>query len=170
MGRASYLAKDTDLDKVSVGRYTAIGPNVCNIRGTHPAHEFVSIHPCFYSTMKQSGFTYAKESLFEEYTYADKEKKYLNVIGNDVWIGQRAMLMQGITIGDGAIVAAGAFVNEDVPPYAIVGGIPAKIIGYRFAEEERAFLTDLKWWDKDEKWIEKHAGYFRNVKELKENI
>ncbi len=170
MGRASYLAKNCDLGKVSIGRYTAIGPEVCNVRGTHPAHEFAAIHPCFYSTMKQCGFTYAREQLFEEYAFADKEKKFLNVIGNDVWIGQRAMLMQGVTIGDGAVVAAGAFVNKDVPPYAIVGGVPAKIIGWRFEEAEREFLLQLKWWEKDEEWIEQHAKYFESVQSLKENI
>ncbi len=170
IGRASYLSNQTKLCNVWIGRYTAIGPQVCNIGGTHPAHQFVSIHPCFYSMMKQCGFTYSKEQLFEEFAYVDKERKILNIIGNDVWIGQQAMLMQGVTIGDGAIVAAGALVNKDVPPYAIVGGVPAKIIGYRFEEEERNFLLGLKWWDKEETWIEKYAVYFKDIQMLKEKL
>lgn len=70
-------------------------------------------------------------------------------IGNDVWIGTGATLIDGISIGDGAIIAAGAVVTKDVPPYAIVGGVPAKIIKYRFNEEIIAKLLELKWWQYD---------------------
>lgn len=163
IGYASYLAKEVNLYKVSIGKYTAIGPGVSNVLGTHPTHQFVSIHPCFYSLRKQVGFTYAKEQLFEEYSYADVEEKYVNIIGNDVWIGQGAMLIQGVTIGDGAIIAAGGVVTKDVPPYAIVGGVPARIIGWRFEEQEREYLMNLKWWEKDVDWIAEHAGMFSNI-------
>ena len=70
-------------------------------------------------------------------------------IGNDVWIGAGAFLKGGVTIGDGAIVAAHAVVTKDVPPYAIVGGVPAKIIRYRFDEATIRELLDLRWWDYD---------------------
>lgn len=170
IGYASYLGRNAALNGVKIGRYTAIGPAVTNIVGTHPAHQFVSIHPCFYSLQKQCGFTYAKKQLFEEYEYADEEHKFVNVIGNDVWMGQGAMLMQGVTVGDGAIVAAGALVNRNVPPYAIVGGVPAKVIGWRFEEEDRKFLQELKWWEKEEDWIREHAEYFQDIQTLKENI
>jgi hypothetical protein len=69
------------------------------------------------------------------------------IIGNDVWIGRNVIVMDGITIGDGAIIAAGATVTHDVPPYAIVGGVPAKIIRYRFSSEIIAALLETKWWD-----------------------
>lgn len=121
IGRTSYLGRAAVLSNAWIGKYTTIGLEVINIVGAHPAHQFVSIHPCFYSLMKQSGFTYAKEQRFDEYAYADKEHNYVNIIGNDVWIGQRAMIMQGVTIGDGAIVGAGDLVNRDVSSYAIVG-------------------------------------------------
>lgn len=170
IGRASYLGKAAGLSNVWVGRYTTIGPEVTNVLGAHPAHQFVSIHPCFYSLMKQSGFTYVEEQKFEEYVYADKKHNYINIIGNDVWIGQRAMIMQGVTIGDGAIVGAGALVNRDVPSYAIVGGVPAKIIGWRFAEEDRDFLIRLKWWEREENWIKAHAEWFNDVKMLRLQI
>ena len=71
------------------------------------------------------------------------------VIGNDVWIGVGATLIDGVKIGDGAIIAAGAVVTKDVPPYAIVGGVPAKIIRYRFNEATIKDLLELKWWDYD---------------------
>lgn len=69
------------------------------------------------------------------------------VIGNDVWIGYEAVIMAGATIGDGAIIAARAVVTRDVPPYTIVGGIPAKAIRKRFSDQEIAQLLELKWWD-----------------------
>ncbi|KRF13738.1 hypothetical protein ASG90_12905 [Nocardioides sp. Soil797] len=67
-------------------------------------------------------------------------------IGNDVWIGANAVLLRGITVGDGAVIAAGAVVTRDVPPYAIVGGVPAKVIRHRFDESTIAELLDLQWW------------------------
>lgn len=69
------------------------------------------------------------------------------VIGSDVWIGYEAIVMQGVTIGDGAVIGARALVTRDVPPYTIVGGVPAKEIRKRFSPETIAALTELKWWD-----------------------
>lgn len=168
IGYASYLAKGAEFGKVSIGKYCAIGPGARNVLGAHPAHQFVSVHPCFYSVMKQCGFTYVEEQQFEEYAYADEARIYMNVIGNDVWIGQGAMLLQGVTVGDGAIIAAGALCNKDIPPYAIVGGVPAKVIGWRFDAKEREFLLHLKWWEKSEDWIRNHAEYFRDINLLQE--
>lgn len=69
------------------------------------------------------------------------------VIGNDVWIGYEAVVMAGVHIGDGAVVAARAVVTRDVPPYAIVGGVPARIIRMRFDERTIARLLETAWWD-----------------------
>ncbi len=78
---------------------------------------------------------------------------YETTIGNDVWIGYRAFIKAGVTVGDGAVIGAGAVVTKDVEPYSIVGGVPAKIIRYRFEENIRKQLLDLKWWDLPEKFI-----------------
>ena len=69
------------------------------------------------------------------------------IIGNDVWIGYEAVILAGVTIGDGAIIGTGAVVTKDVPPYTIVGGVPAKPIRKRFSDEDIAVLLELKWWD-----------------------
>jgi virginiamycin A acetyltransferase len=68
-------------------------------------------------------------------------------IGNDVWIGARAVILDGITIGDGAIVGACAVVTKDVPPYAVVAGVPARVIRYRFSEKKIRTLLELQWWE-----------------------
>lgn len=69
------------------------------------------------------------------------------IIGNDVWIGYEAVILSGVTIGDGAIIGTRAVVTKDVPPYTIVGGVPAKPIRKRFPDEDIARLLELKWWD-----------------------
>lgn len=68
-------------------------------------------------------------------------------IGNDVWIGLEAVILPGITIADGAVIAAGAVVTKDVPPYAVVGGNPATILKFRFCPEIIAALLQIRWWD-----------------------
>ena len=92
------------------------------------------------------------------------------IIGNDVWIGYNATIMGGCTIGDGAIVATGALVKENVEPYTIVAGQPAKVIGKRFEDEKIAFLMKIKWWDKPEAWIKSHAADFEDISKFERNI
>ena len=69
------------------------------------------------------------------------------MIGNDVWIGYEAVVMAGVTIGDGAVIGSRAVVTKDVPPYTIVGGVPARPIRRRFPEETVLALLEIKWWD-----------------------
>lgn len=78
------------------------------------------------------------------------------IIGNDVWIGHDVSILSGVTIGDGAVIAAKALVSRDVPPYAIVAGIPARIIRYRFSKIHIEKLLVLKWWDWDEEIITRY--------------
>jgi virginiamycin A acetyltransferase len=84
------------------------------------------------------------------------------VIGNDVWIGYDAVIMSGVHIGDGAIIATRAVVTKDVPPYAIVGGVPAKEIRKRFDEETISKLLEMKWWDRPIDQIKKLLPYIQN--------
>lgn len=79
-------------------------------------------------------------------------------IGNDVWLGFRSVVLSGVTIGDGAIVAAGAIVTSDVPPYAVVAGIPAKVIRYRFSSYQIERLREVAWWNWDDATIRERCA------------
>lgn len=76
------------------------------------------------------------------------------IIGNDVWLGANSLVLKGVKIGDGAVIGAGAVVTKDVPPYAIVGGNPAKVIKMRFDDETIGKLMQLQWWNLDLSIIE----------------
>lgn len=161
----SYLGHDAKISG-SVGRYSTIAPHVVVVNGTHPTNTFVSTHPVFYSDRNCVDLHYGDVAKFAEFHYADPHNKMDVVIGSDVWIGYRAILLAGVTIGDGAIVAAGAVVTKDVPPYAIVGGVPAKMIRKRFSDETIELLLREKWWERGEDWIVKHYDAFENVEYL----
>ena len=100
--------------------------------------------------------TYPFGALWREHDHPGQPKTRGNVvIGNDVWIGRGATIMSGVTIGDGAVIAARALVVKDVPPYAIVGGNPAKLIRYRFDEATIEKLLAIRWWDWPEARVRK---------------
>ena len=112
--------------------------------------------------------TYPFPLFFEEWELEKKnvtdswDNKGDIIIGNDVWIGYEAVIMAGVTIGDGAIIGARAVVTKDVSPYTIVGGIPAKSIRKRYSEETIDLLTELKWWDWPEERIAKNIKAIQN--------
>lgn len=169
IGFGTYIAQNSQISRCKIGRYSLVGFE--SLIGGHPIHKVASVHPALYSTRAQYGFTYVTKNSYDEYSYVDDEKKYAIVIGNDVWVtAGSTKIVQGVTIGDGAVVMADAVVTKDVPPYAIVGGIPAKIIGYRFKEEDIEFLLKLKWWDRGETWIKEHAEFFSSIDILKKIV
>ncbi|ELZ03213.1 acetyltransferase (isoleucine patch superfamily)-like protein [Natrialba chahannaoensis JCM 10990] len=84
-------------------------------------------------------------------------------VGNDVWIGTDATILSGVTIGDGAIIGAGAIVTSDVDPYAVVAGVPAKRVRWRFPKETRERLLELEWWEWDEETMRENRGFFERT-------
>lgn len=159
VSRKAKIYRFAKLDHAYIGDYTYIGPGAqivyasigkfCSIAGNskigmpmHPIH-FLSTSPIFYSPKNATGSRWIKKNIF----FNEFERC---TIGNDVWVGANVIVMGGVTIGDGAVVAAGAVVTKDVPPYAIVGGVPAKFIKYRFEEPIRKAIEQSKWWEKDE--------------------
>ena len=161
MGLGTYLGRACTVD-AAIGRFCSIAANVKTVNGFHPTDCFVSTHPAFFSTHKQAGFTFVEKSTFQEIRHADADKHAV-VIGNDVWIGDNAIILAGVQIGDGAVVAAGAVVTKDVPPYAIVGGVPATLIRMRFDEETVNKLLEFRWWDKPFQWIKEHSDCFQDI-------
>lgn len=142
IGRYSYvnigtmIGAGTEIGKFcSIARHTEIGAI------SHPT-DFLSTHPFQFHNRRFAGSPGYKE--FERVEYDEKQPTR---IGNDVWIGAKAVILRGVTIGDGAIVASGAVVTRDVEPYSIVGGLPAKEIRKRFKPEIIERIQKTAWWD-----------------------
>lgn len=163
MGYGTYAMQNCSIEG-RVGRFCSIAAEVKVARGTHPVTlPYATTSPMFFSTRKQSATTFSPIDRFDEL-------KEPVTIGNDCWIGQRALLVGGITVGDGAVVMAGAVVTKDVPPYAIVGGVPAKVIKYRYDDETIAFLLKTRWWDKPIDWLKENHALLCDIEALKNEL
>lgn len=159
IGDYTYISSDCNFANTKIGKYCSIGPGVRCGMGKHPSSKFVSTHPIFFSIRCQSQVTFSNNNYFEEISNID--------IGNDVWIGANVVILDGIKIGDGSIIAAGAVVIKDVLPYQIVGGVPAKLIKYRFSTEERDLLISDKWWEKDINWLNNNFSIMHDIERYK---
>jgi len=135
-------------DKLIIGKFCALAEGVTFIM--NGANHKISGFTTYPFGIFQSGWEAAIPQM------GDLPYKGDTVVGNDVWIGYKSLFMPGIHIGDGAIIAAKSVVTKDVPPYAVVGGNPAKIIKMRFDEEVINVLLQLKWWDWDKEKITKN--------------
>lgn len=168
LGFGSYIASHCELN-AKIGRFCSIAPYVkCNV-GIHPTtYPYVSTAPCFYSLNKnksQNGKTFATSQFFSEFAYT--ENGYGVEIGNDVWICENVFINGGKKIGDGAVILAGAVVTKDIPPYAIVGGVPARILKYRYNQDVIKFLIETKWWNNSVEWFESNWELLNSIDKLK---
>jgi acetyltransferase-like isoleucine patch superfamily enzyme len=151
-GAYSYFRTGVVRRLKSIGRYSSIGPNVIIGETDHPT-DWLTTSPLPHSATWREKYFQLPGSAYSE-PLSDVAKSRLPaqtpvVIGNDVWIGANVVIRCGVTIGDGAICAAGSIVTKDVPPYAIVGGVPAKLIRMRFDEELVGRLLHVQWWKYD---------------------
>lgn len=165
IGGNTYMANGCEFSNAKIGRFCSIAQNVQMAVGRHPSSTFVSTSPLFYSENSYLGKGLNIDNRFCE--YVKTANGYSLEIGNDVWIGMNVTILEGVTIGDGAIIAACSCVVKDVPPYAIVGGVPAKIIRYRFEEEDIQKLMHAKWWNWTEEEIKKQAHTFSDIKDFR---
>lgn len=152
IGDYSYVGPHTWVINAEVGKFCSIAPN-CKIGLAAHSVNFLSTSPIFTETKNGTGHSWSKTNFFNP--------SNLTVVGNDVWIGERALIMGGVKIGDGAVVGAGAVVTKDVPNYAIVGGVPARLIRYRFDAEFIEKLKKLKWWDIPDTKLKIHLENFQ---------
>ncbi len=153
IGDHSYVNGHAQIKNTTIGKFCSIASGVKIVLGAHPTN-LISLHPAFYAVNKPME-TFADQQYFDEYSKV--------TIGNDVWIGEDAIIPGGITIGDGAVIASRAVVTKDVAPYSVVGGVPARHLKFRFSDEKIQALSQIKWWDKDEKWLRENFRLFLDV-------
>lgn len=157
IGRYTYTCYDDEIINAEIGNFCSISDEVVIGGAEHPM-EWVSTSPVF-QNVKHSG----PKRKFSEFDFEGSKR---TIVGNDVWIGRRAIIKAGVKIGDGAVIGSGTVVTKDVPPYAVVAGVPAKIIRYRFDEETIKKLLETKWWLIEETEISKLARYIKNPLEF----
>ncbi len=143
IGIGTSIGQHSSLQHCRIGRYCSIADNVRVIAVRHPT-DFVSTHPCFFNTLLNHPLG-KSEKQFDE--IAKVSESLYAKIGNDVWIGSSVLIKGGVIIGDGAVIGMGAVVTKDVPPYSIVGGVPAKVIKYRFPKNVIDDILKISWWD-----------------------
>lgn len=145
----------TGFGNLKVGKFTSIARGVCMYTRNHP-YWYTSTSPLFYNAEFVRGVLNSDTVPYGKLT-----------IGNDVWIGQYAIILPSCdSIGDGAVIGAGSIVTKNVPDYAIVAGNPAKVIKYRFNDEQIKKLKEIKWWDWDVNFLKKNAASFSEFESL----
>lgn len=154
IGEYTYIQKHTNLINTKIGRFCSIADHVRTGFGNHPIDKITTFPAFYYNTKPELGFTFYSGEPRINIFRKTGGGKFLVEIGNDVWIGAHVLIMDGVTIGDGAVIAAGAIVTKDIEPYSVYGGVPAKLIKYRFGQEKINALLDIKWWNKDMEWIQ----------------
>ncbi len=150
IGDHTYVNSRSYIVHSKIGKFCSIGQNVTLGLGNHPTN-LISTHPAFYSKIKPFK-TFADNNYFNEYKEISIE--------NDVWISSNVIIIGGVKIGTGSLIAAGSIVTKDVKPFEVVGGIPAKHIKYRIDISIIDKILESNWWDKDENWFKEHFDLF----------
>lgn len=156
----TYMGKNCVAVNAHIGPFCSIAGYCCIGGGAHPTN-LISTSPVFYEGRNAFGKNFSRIKFDEAKPVS---------IGADVWIGEKAFIKDGITIGTGAIIGAQSIVTHDVPPYAIVGGVPARIIRFRFDQDTIQTLLETEWWTLDEDKLETVAKYLQNKEITKYNI
>jgi len=171
LGPGTHILNADLLGPVEVGRGSfVVGPTRIAAAAGHP----ITIG-AFCSVAGFVAMTSGNHPLATPATYATRNGPFAGVfadvpseggaitVGPDVWVASHAVVMAGVSVGAGAVIAAGAVVTRDVPPYAIVAGVPARVVRYRFEPHVVEWLLRLRWWDWADERIRANAGFFRRT-------
>jgi len=173
IGAFSYFSYGCEVGDAEIGRYCSVGQHTLIAPGEHPM-QFLSTHPF---TSDPSGVAagmsdnddYARIACTGISQHNMPKRAGMSRIGHDVWMGARAIILRGVTVGHGAVVAAGAVVTKNVEPYTIVGGVPAAPIRWRFPSDLRVQLLELEWWNYDLSGLGERRDY-SNVEAMVERL
>lgn len=159
IGKCSYLAYNVWAIKAKIGSFCSIGDGAYIGGAEHPM-DWVSTSPAFENVRNS----------FPKKRFANLEIPLhkQTIIGNDVWIGHNAVIKQGVTIGDGAVIGSNAVVTKNVPPFAVVGGVPAKLIKFRFSEDQIQFLQEVEWWNFTDEQLSDLGYSFKDINSFME--
>ena len=161
LGRYTYVGSRVRIEATDVGAFSSIASDVKIGLHEHPTKEYVSTYPGFHVQWPLTSLLSPKHKF---------ETQKRTSIGNDVWIGEGAIIRTGVHIGNGAIIGAGSVVTKDIPAYAIFAGVPARLIRYRFNELERSGLEDSKWWEWTDSRISEFQHFFRSASDFLEHV
>jgi acetyltransferase-like isoleucine patch superfamily enzyme len=161
IGDYTYTGRRCRIENARVGKFCSLANNI-SINVPNHNYRLVSTHPFHYHSYYGH--------FIEEYETKDLLVYSDCVVGNDVWLSENCHVLGDVVVGDGAVVGSGAVVTKDVPPYAIVAGVPAKVIKYRFDKKTIAKLLEIKWWNlpKDEIKSSIARGLFLSVSDFTE--
>lgn len=137
IGKYTYMGINTTMNFTRIGKFCSLARNIDVGGFDHDYHKITTMPAFRYKQTKNGGGKIPQIAKTEDYCE----------IGNDVWIAAGAQVLHKVKVGNGAVIGGGAVVTKDVPPYAIVAGVPAKVIGYRGSENQIAALEKIKWWD-----------------------
>ena len=161
IGKYTRVGINVEVNNAIVGNFSRIGRNTIIGPGSHPMNLLTS-HNIFYKKNSVGRPEWVGTIEFNE-------EKMIE-IGHDVWIGLNCIIMDGVKVGDSSIVAAGAVVTKDIPPFAIAGGVPAKVIKYRFPQEIIDRLMEIQWWNLPDEEITKRINLWHTANPTLEDI
>lgn len=155
-GDYSYVVQDCSIVWADIGKFCSIAASTRINPGNHPMWR-AALHHFTYRS-RSYGFTVEDDAEFFEWRASHRV-----VLGDDVWIGHASTILPGVKIGTGAAIGAGAVVSKDVPPFAIMGGVPAKFIRFRFDQKVQQKLMSMAWWDWPRERLESALPDFRKL-------